>query len=167
MNEHLTKQEIIEVVDDNRDLLQEAADEIISRGCYSVYVSTAEKGELLDHPEIEGLYSIISKDRDDDRVYESIDDDVFDRVLGIHGIEFISFDPDFKEFGCGGSGFGPGTHYYGFYYAEDDVPAGIWGEDFDLTESGDGWIWEEGGSGDNRYYTEKILDNWYYYEMHF
>lgn len=63
------------------------------------------------------------------------------------------------EFFCGGKGM---DDYYGFYYVEDDTPIGWEGEKYKLIQSGAGWRdeWDE-------YYTERIRENWFYYEMHF
>ena len=71
------------------------------------------------------------------------------------------------EFYCGGSGLVPSSSYYGFYYSPDDLPLAV---DVTLTENlgpeGDGFGWGE-PDGDNRYYTERIMKNWYYYESHY
>ena len=74
------------------------------------------------------------------------------------------------EFDCGGAGFGPATAYCGFYYSSDDDLRAIWcAPDFpedELTQSGDGWFWQEPG-GDNCYYTELICGHFYYYDASF
>lgn len=70
------------------------------------------------------------------------------------------------EYYCHGFGIAPASIYYGFYYHSVDEPVGYDGEIIPLKKDGKGWSWQE-PDGDNRYYTEKIFDNWYYYEVSF
>ena len=58
------------------------------------------------------------------------------------------------------------TIYKGFYYSLDEEPCGFQGVDSIFSKDGNGWKWED-GQGDNWEYTENIIGNWYYYEMHF
>lgn len=73
------------------------------------------------------------------------------------------------EFECGGSGFGPETAYWGFFYtAADDIHA-VWcapprGSAF--SPEGEGRRWKEPG-GDNEFYVEHIVGHFYYYEASF
>jgi len=67
---------------------------------------------------------------------------------------------------CYGSGLVPSSTYYGFYYTSNDEPVGFQAAPVKLEVDGDGWKWIE-SNGDNRYYTEKIADHWYYYEAGF
>ena len=58
----------------------------------------------------------------------------------------------------------------GFYYSKTGEPLGFMGETENLEpdKSGAGWIWEqakEEKSGHDVYYTEKIVGNWYWYDM--
>ncbi len=55
------------------------------------------------------------------------------------------------------------SNYWGIYYVEDDLPVGWSGEKrFKPTEKqGDGYFIEAYGC---RYYTEKICENWWYFE---
>ena len=71
--------------------------------------------------------------------------------------------PDMVEFDCWGWGLAPSSTYIGFYYSENDEPIPFQGVLQQLTESGSGWAWQEPES-DNHGYTEKIMDNWYYFE---
>lgn len=87
-----------------------------------------------------------------------------EKVRGIHKITVYEA-PDCVEFMCGGSGFGPSTHYYGFYYSEKDDLCAVFGGP-ELVEHGDGWLYEE-EDGDNRYYVEPLGDHFFYYEAHF
>lgn len=70
------------------------------------------------------------------------------------------------EFSCGGAGMGSNTTYVGFFYSPSDDMTAVWcapsSKDL-LMPSGDGFVWEE-DVGDNRFYTEKICDCFYYYE---
>lgn len=68
------------------------------------------------------------------------------------------------EFSCE-TGFFDAVGYRGFYYVENGKPVGWEGVKFyyPTEKRGKGYVHETPGV----YYTEKILDNWYYYEMTF
>ena len=70
---------------------------------------------------------------------------------------------DFVEYSCGGAGLGSSTAYYGFYYSREDDLDRIWCAGTPLVPSGDGFLYEQ-PDGDNRYYTERIVDHFFYYE---
>lgn len=71
--------------------------------------------------------------------------------------------PDMVEFWCWSWGLVPSSTYKGFYYSENDEPIPFQGVAQKLVMDGDGWVWQEPGS-DNHGYTEKIMDDWYYFE---
>lgn len=58
------------------------------------------------------------------------------------------------------------SHYYGFYYTLLDKPLAAGIEDKRLEEDGNGYRIQEPGNED-WYYTEKIIDNFYFYEDHY
>ena len=100
---------------------------------------------------------------------ECIGDDRLDRAAQVRGIESAYADKNgaYVEFCCGGAGLVPSSSYYGFYYSPDDLPLAVDVTDTkDLVPAGSGYGWKQPG-GDNRYYTERILENWYYYESHY
>ena len=73
------------------------------------------------------------------------------------------------EFSCGGVGMGSSTSYVGFYYTSTDDMTAVWcapKSADDLVVCGDGYEWKQ-PDGDNRYYTEHISGNFYYYEASF
>lgn len=79
-------------------------------------------------------------------------------------IKEVSASEDAVDFYCGGAGVAPSTIYCGFFYSPDDDMTDVWcapSSEEKLTPSGDGFEYTE---GDNRYYTEKICDNFYFYE---
>jgi hypothetical protein len=72
------------------------------------------------------------------------------------------------NFYCGGEGVFDSSHMYGFYYSYDGQAVGVseteeWADSADLTPSGNGYAGEYSG---NQYYTEKICENFWYYELH-
>ena len=84
-------------------------------------------------------------------------------------IHEISTDRRGVEFYCGGAGIGSGTSYVGFYYTPDDDMTAVWcapSSSDSLIPCGDGYEWRE-PDGDNRYYTEHICGNFYYYKASF
>lgn len=84
-------------------------------------------------------------------------------------IKSIEVDAAVVDFSCGGYGMGPSTSYVGFYYTPENDMAAVWCAPSSagaLTPSGNGFEWQEPG-GDNRYYTEHICGNFYYYTASF
>jgi len=108
-------------------------------------------------------------------------------VMEIEGIRSVSANENTVTFSIGGRGIGPATSYFGFYYLIDG-DAGYhnpWGggrmdegytalrgesvrrsENLELTQYGETWIWRE-IIGDNVFYIERIVGNFFYYELHF
>lgn len=84
-------------------------------------------------------------------------------------IKEIDADETAVDFSCGGAGMGSGTSYVGFYYTPENDMTAVWcapSSASALTPSGNGFEWQE-SNGDNRYYTEHICGNFYYYEASF
>ena len=84
-------------------------------------------------------------------------------------IKDIDTDETVVDFSCGGAGVGSGTSYVGFYYTLENDMAAVWcapSSASALTPFGNGFEWQE-PNGDNRYYTEHICGNFYYYEALF
>lgn len=71
------------------------------------------------------------------------------------------------EFECIAEGLMTSSFQAGFYYSPNDEPAYVgWfvGNKLDeLVEDGDGYSYSDGT--DNRYYTERICENFYYYTL--
>ena len=72
---------------------------------------------------------------------------------------------DTIEFECIVEGILTSSFQAGFYYSPDDEPAYVGWFMFnsldELVEDGDGYSYSDGT--DNRYYTERICENFYYY----
>ena len=87
-------------------------------------------------------------------------------VLRVHNMAVPGYDDGVLQFLCIAEGIAPASFEAGFYYSPDDEPILIgWGlspEPAELVEDGDGYSWTDGT--DNRYYTERICENFYYYE---
>ena len=84
-------------------------------------------------------------------------------------IKDIDADETVVDFSCGGAGVGSGTSYVGFYYTSENDMAAVWcAPTFagSLIPCGNGFEWQE-PNGDDRYYTEHICGNFYYYEASF
>lgn len=124
---------------------------VLTGGLFSSHLSKAQIFRLVEKNEKVLLEDIANSD--------------FKNSKKIRGIEDVSPGESTVDFYCGGSGFGPATSYYGFYYSQNGEPSCIWvgGE---LSAEGNGWGWRE-KNGDNRYYTEKITGYFFYYEVHF
>ena len=70
------------------------------------------------------------------------------------------------DFFCAGAGMGGNTRYFGVYYSPEDQPYDICSWAGDIAPQGDGWGWQE-EKGDNTFYTERILERFFYYEYSF
>ena len=84
-------------------------------------------------------------------------------------IKDIDPDETVVDFSCGGAGVGSGTSYVGFYYTSENDMAAVWcapSSASALKPFGSGYEWQE-PNGDDRYYTEHICGNFYYYEASF
>lgn len=68
------------------------------------------------------------------------------------------------EFKTSSSRILPSSKYSGFYYSWHDRPLGAHGYAVAFTEQEDGWYWQE-RNGDNRQYTKRMSEHWFWYEM--
>lgn len=105
----------------------------------------------------------------EDELLEAVEDGDFSSFENQGFIKDIDAGELAVDFTCGGAGIGSGTSYVGFYYTADHDMTAVWcapPSAGSLTASGDGYEWQEPG-GDNRYYTEHICGNFYYYEASF
>lgn len=164
LSDNLSKEQIFTLVIKNEKLLKNAVKEI---KCSKItQVSTTKKSEItstdMDYSNIKGLY--ISTEENGEKIYKQSDNSTFQSIMDIKGLIDVNVEDEIIDFYCGGSGFGSSTSYYGFYYTENDNLSAIWCAGDTLAPSGKGWSWK---NGDNSYYTEKITDNFYYYEAHF
>ena len=84
-------------------------------------------------------------------------------------VKNINADHEAVDFSCGGAGMGSATAYVGFYYTPDHDITAAWcapPSASTMTRVGNGYEWRE-PNGDNRYYTEQICENFFYYEASF
>ena len=104
-------------------------------------------------------------------ILKDIEEENFAATLSINGVKEVYYHDECLDIYCGGRGMGSATSYYGFYYSPDDLPKTCWagsifGEIANLKTEGNGFSIRN-PNDDNWYYTEKIRDNFYYYEAHF
>lgn len=88
--------------------------------------------------------------------------------MDLESVEAIYSCEQFVNFYCGGQGIAPSSQDYGFYYSFDGNPMGVLNSEVfcgyeELTEKEEGFYAVVAGNND--YYTEKICDNFYYYEI--
>lgn len=124
--------------------------------------------ELNDNLSKKEIFNLVNKNYA--IILEDIKENDFSDSEKIKGIKDISCSESYIDFYCGGRGMGSETSYFGFYYSEKnaiDVK-----ENFDypkgevLKQDGKGYSWDE-VDGDNRFYVEKIMDGFFYYETHY
>ena len=105
----------------------------------------------------------------EDELLQAIEDRDFSAFEHKGFIQDISVGNAVVEFSCGGMGIGSATSYVGFYYTPDNDVSAVWcapSSSALLIPSGNGFAWQE-PNGDNRFYAEKICENFYYYEASF
>ena len=139
------------------------AEELIEKGKVrvngEVVTTMGYKASVNDFIEVEG------------NPLDDIEEKDFSDTEKLKGVQEVYSDTEIVDVYCGGSGFGSATSYYGFYYSPDGLPKDSWcGSSFGRAEQlkpdGEGFSIKY-SNDDNCYYTEKIRDNFYYYEAHF
>ncbi len=129
------------------------------------FVSHTEKLGIPDGKSqgISGLYAAVA--RPFGTSYEKLDNMALDAALKLNEIREIALAgrDRYIIFSCGGSGVASAAAFRGFYYSMSGEPWLITeGGNEVLTPEKNRWVWREAG-GNNRYETEKIAENWYYY----
>lgn len=91
----------------------------------------------------------------------------FKETEKIKGIVRVEDNEDVIDFVCEGKGNVVSGAYYGFYYTEDDLPKvsflPVLFTEKDLIPKENGYCFDKY----DYYYTEKIRDKFYYYELHY
>ncbi len=132
-------------------------------GAYFLYLvatgdDSADKGEIFEFV-----------CENEEELLKAIQDGDFSAFENQGFIKEIDANETVVDFSCGGAGVGSGTSYVGFYYTPDNDMTAVWcapSSAGSLTPFGNGFVWQE-PNGDNRYYTEHICGNFYYYEASF
>ena len=158
---------------DNEELLNKAVAEIDSLDEY-VSVVANTKFRPIDGVDFKGLYTggivdgetgrkiYTEKPLDSSVLYELLKDGKIAKI-GIRRADPTLGKTNQLQFACKHRRAG-WDRYTGFYYSKDDEPILFEGYKWNNPEpKGNGWAME----GRNYYYTEKITDYWYYYEMIF
>ena len=122
----------------------------------------------MNAPDKNEIIELINKNQIE--ISDAIKNNNFENIEKIKGIEGITVEENYIDFDCGGKGVGSATSYYGFYYSEDNainVKENIeYPKGETLQQDGKGYSWNE-PDGDNRFYVEKIIDGFFYYESHY
>ena len=132
-----------------------------------VIASFLVKNIFFDKSIKEQIFEIVNDNAQ--TILADIEEQDFTDSMSVGKIEDVSVLEQGVDFYCGGKGIAPSSQDYGFYYTEDDLPKAIWCgvkycDESLLVEDGDGYSTD---FQHNYYYTEKIRDNFYYYEAHF
>ena len=88
----------------------------------------------------------------------------------IEGITKVDVKDGYVLVYCTGGGIAPSSQEHGFYYAPDGLPVAVFDgqilcDTAGLTPDGDGYVYRD--SGYNRFYTECITGNLFYYSASF
>ncbi len=143
-------------------------------------ISLSGCSDILDGAFFLFLVATVDDSADKDEVFEFVCENEEDLLEAIEIGDFSAYenkgfikeidaDETVVDFSCGGAGIGSGTSYIGFYYTSENDIVAVWcapSSTSALTPSENGYEWQE-PNGDNRYYTEHICGNFYYYEASF
>ena len=141
-------------------------------GCANIVEQTVARTVFLflcatdygDYASKDAIFSFVCEN--EDALRSAIENNDYSDFENKGIVKDICFYGDGIEFYCGGAGVGAETFYTGFFYTATNDMTAVWGAPssaYSLKKSGDGYEWKE-QQGDNRYYTQKICDNFYYYE---
>ena len=91
-------------------------------------------------------------------------------LLAIDGVTRVNIVDGYVLVYCQGAGIAPSSHYYGFYYSEENLPVGVFDgrivcSNSELVEYENGYRYLD--SGYNEFYTEHIKGNIYFYSAAF
>lgn len=145
-----------------------------------MFLSLTGCSEVLGGAFFRFLVAAVDDRAGKDAVFEFVREKENDLLKAIEAGDFSAFEnqgiirdiqagEEVVDFSCGGAGVGSGTSYVGFYYTPNKDMTAVWcapSSSNSLTPSGNGFAWQE-PDGDNRYYTEQICGNFYYYEASF
>ena len=159
MRSYPSERKVFSLVIENEEILMTAVSELlkIKTGDTWAQISTTQKSPITVSylEDYEGLYIWKSY------TYRAFDNSAVEAILKIDGIKSIDVHINRIVFYCGGRGIIPASTNYGFIYSENDDFIGIGTSG--VTEKGNGWLWQQ-DNGDNRFYIENIIDDFYYYE---
>ncbi len=98
---------------------------------------------------------------------EAISTGNYDKIYDIKGIEDITINDACIVFYCKGKGIAPSSQEYGFYYSNNNLPIAIFdGKPIYYFKNdiaiGEGREYVD--SSYNSFYTEKIIESFYYYD---
>ena len=149
-----TKEGLIECFNENYNLFV-AVKEFMEKNNYSARI-TGDKRRRNEDKEFIIYYEDIGN-QDVENLFNNLEWKL-DAIDRNEGDESIDDSIIFTKYGGKAM-----SNYWGIYYVEDDLPVGWSGEKrFKPTEKqGDGYFIEAYGC---RYYTEKICENWWYFE---
>ena len=129
-------------------------EEVNQRALINEYIKNNETTLIETASEI-----MLSEEINEKNIIKKLPKDI--KICGI----YKSDQNDYIDFAVD-EGFTSSSHYYGFYYSPKDVPLAAGFEDKRLQEDGNGYRIQEPDNED-WYYTEKIIDNFYFYEDHY
>jgi len=141
--------------------LSGCSEEVLGSALFLFFVITSD-----DRADKDDVFDFVSENEEE--LLKAIENGDFSEYENRGFIKDIEADETVIDFSCGGAGMGSATSYVGFYYSPEDDMAAVWCAPYSedsLIASGDGFSWQ--GDGDNRYYTEHICGNFYYYEASF
>ncbi len=148
---------------DNSELFFNAANELLNIG-YDAFISKTDYYAVEGSSDIEGYYI---QDMTDSS-YSSYNNKTVQKLFDTCNVKLVDviFRGDIKL--CSFDMCIPGKNYdYGIYYVSHDVPVYLGDPSITLLEKGNGFIYEQSASYGTKftYYTEKLSEHFYYYEI--
>ena len=155
-DDYISQEHICEIVLENQDDLEMIVDDLRSYDLPRVYVNKENITTYMNLVRLPDGRYMLGDEGPDFSTSEELQR--FMKKLKIKSIDFSLYDElQIVTFEVN-DGWAKG-----FYWVDPDAPTEkAFTSHHDLTPSGDGWEFEDFG---NRYYTEKICDNWYFFEV--
>lgn len=163
----LSKDEIANIVEQNTELLNEAINEVNTIANSSFHLKAENEKDYLSITKAQ-IYNkvsckLINTDNYKDNIPKIIKNKILYSVFKIKGIYLI--ERHYSENGrlCILFDIKNSLFYnVGFYYSEDNNPIGWEGKDVNFEQNGNQWVYDDEGE---KYVTERIIDNWFYYKV--
>ena len=148
---------------ENQKLFSDTVSELVGIG-HDAFIS---KTEYYSIENTDGIIDYYIQNMSDSAC-EAYDNEIVEKVFDICNVKLIDVIYRGDLTVCTFDMCIPGKNYdYGIYYVTNDSPIYFGDPTVSLTESGKGFTYEQSASYGTKftYYTEKLADNYYYYEI--
>ncbi len=148
---------------ENRELFFDSVEEVRALD-YDCMISRNDFYSIAGSEDFVGLYL----QNLNDSTFLSYENSKISHLMQNCGVKLISTKHDGQLFICAFDMCVPGKNFdYGFYYVSEDNPIYLGDPSISLTPSENGYVYYQKADYGTKYtfYTEKVADHYYYYEI--